>query len=133
MTGTRPSSAPPPDEDPIASTSALGLPKPDVVDAPAGPSNQPFNVAAVYPKQKSWTNPTDSLMNRMSGPSDQKAGLLRDPDEVKTVSQSNSDQLATKTELTVIDRAAKIIYQASKGSKFFLDQQRRDAELTIKG
>lgn len=48
-------------------------------------------------------------MNRMSGPSDQKAGLSRDPEEVK-----------------------RIIYEASKGSKFFLDQQRRDAELTIK-
>lgn len=40
---------------------------------------------------------TDSLRTRMAGPSDQKAGLLRDPEEVK-----------------------QIIWEASKGSKFFL-------------
>lgn len=63
----------------------------------------------------------------MGGPSDQKAGLLRDPEEVK-----------------------QIIWEASKGSKYFLvsppprtqrssahlcdwqDQQRRDEELTVK-
>lgn len=50
-----------------------------------------------------------SLRNRLSGPSDQKAGLKRDPEVVK-----------------------QIIYEASKGSKYFLNEKRKDEELTIK-
>ncbi|KDE05235.1 hypothetical protein MVLG_04370 [Microbotryum lychnidis-dioicae p1A1 Lamole] len=53
--------------------------------------------------------PSVSLMRRLAGPSDQKAGLLRDKDEVK-----------------------QIIYEASKGSAYFKQQEKRDAELTLK-
>jgi hypothetical protein len=51
-----------------------------------------------------------SLLQRMAGPSDQKAGLgIRDKEEVK-----------------------RVIYEASKGSDFFKDQERKDADLTMK-
>jgi DNA polymerase kappa len=48
-------------------------------------------------------------MRRMAGPSDQKAGLSRDAEEVK-----------------------RIIYEASKGSKYFAKQQAEDLKLTEK-
>ncbi|GAA6060585.1 hypothetical protein JCM10212_006820 [Sporobolomyces blumeae] len=56
--------------------------------------------------------PGRSILNRMGGPSDLKAGLAgyRDPDEVK-----------------------RIIYEASKGSKYYNDQVRRDREVEAKG
>lgn len=51
-----------------------------------------------------------SLLQRLAGPSDQKAGLgIRDKEEVK-----------------------RIIYEASSGSPYFRDMQKRDAELTKK-
>ncbi|KAI7966734.1 hypothetical protein MJO29_000011 [Puccinia striiformis f. sp. tritici] len=49
----------------------------------------------------------ESLLRRLEGPSSNKAGLLRDPDQV-----------------------AKIIYECSKGSKYFLNEQAKDARLT---
>ncbi|KAA1088298.1 hypothetical protein PGTUg99_008362 [Puccinia graminis f. sp. tritici] len=49
----------------------------------------------------------ESLLRRLEGPSSNKAGLLRDPDQV-----------------------AKIIYDCSKGSKYFLNEQAKDARLT---
>ncbi|GAA5827398.1 hypothetical protein JCM11251_003793 [Rhodosporidiobolus azoricus] len=55
--------------------------------------------------------PTTTMLARMSGPSDLKAGVggKRTAEEVQ-----------------------KIIYEASKGSKYFNDQERRDKELEIK-
>jgi hypothetical protein len=51
-----------------------------------------------------------SLLQRMAGPSDQKAGLgIRNKEEVK-----------------------RVIYEASKGSDYFKDQERKDRDLTIK-
>ncbi len=139
MSGTPPPTAHSPSKPPIGSTSASGLPKPAaILDAPPGPSNQPFDPAPKY-QHKSWSNPSDSLMNRMSGPSDQKAGLSRDPDEVKRSvgERSGRVQLPGRrgggSRLMQWAGGCRIIYEASKGSKFFLDQQRRDEELTIKG
>ncbi|KAL8276381.1 hypothetical protein RQP46_011226 [Phenoliferia psychrophenolica] len=60
-------------------------------------------------RAKEFAGQEKSLMNRLSGPSDQKAGLTRDPEEVK-----------------------RIIYEASKGSPYFINEQRKDAELTAK-
>ncbi|GAA5962404.1 hypothetical protein JCM21900_003774 [Sporobolomyces salmonicolor] len=56
--------------------------------------------------------PSKSFMNRMSGPSDLKAGLggKRTAEEVQ-----------------------RIIYETSKGSKYFDDQQRRDKEVEARG
>ncbi|GAA5916527.1 hypothetical protein JCM5296_001166 [Sporobolomyces johnsonii] len=56
--------------------------------------------------------PSKSFMNRMSGPSDLKAGLggMRTAEEVQ-----------------------RIIYETSKGSKYFHDQQRRDKEVEARG
>ncbi|GAA5889549.1 hypothetical protein JCM6882_007067 [Rhodosporidiobolus microsporus] len=55
--------------------------------------------------------PTTTMLARMSGPSDLKAGVggKRTADEVQ-----------------------RIIYEASKGSKYFNDQERRDKELEVK-
>ncbi|KAI9606995.1 hypothetical protein KEM48_001665 [Puccinia striiformis f. sp. tritici PST-130] len=53
------------------------------------------------------TNHSGKLLRRLEGPSSNKAGLLRDPDQV-----------------------AKIIYECSKGSKYFLNEQAKDARLT---
>ncbi|BFZ63060.1 hypothetical protein YB2330_004174 [Saitoella coloradoensis] len=60
----------------------------------------------------SITNRDDdsSLLHRLAGPSTTKAGL------------DSTDQ----------DRINKIIYEASKGSKFFENEKRKDAELTAK-
>lgn len=54
---------------------------------------------------------TASLVQRLSGPSDQKAGI---------------GGFRTKEEVD------EIIYEASKGSAYFLNQQAKDAQLTIK-
>lgn len=51
----------------------------------------------------------DSLVRRISGPSDQKAGLTRDPEEVR-----------------------RIIYEASRNSPYFRNQQAKDTALTLK-
>lgn len=48
-----------------------------------------------------------SLLRRLEGPSSNKAGLIRDPDQV-----------------------ARIIYQCSKGSKYFLNERAKDQRLT---
>ncbi|MBW0485340.1 hypothetical protein O181_025055 [Austropuccinia psidii MF-1] len=49
---------------------------------------------------------SQSLLHRLAGPSSNKAGLIRDPDEV-----------------------AKIIYECSKGSKYFLNEQAKDTRM----
>ncbi|KAG8677958.1 hypothetical protein FRC08_018186 [Ceratobasidium sp. 394] len=52
---------------------------------------------------------TDSLLKRLSGPSSGKAGLAKDQAEIN-----------------------KIIAEVSKGSKFYENEKRKDAELTIR-
>ncbi|KAH7339479.1 hypothetical protein B0J17DRAFT_655321 [Rhizoctonia solani] len=52
---------------------------------------------------------TDSLLKRLSGPSSGKAGLAKDQTEIN-----------------------KIIAEVSKGSKFYENEKRKDAELTIR-
>ncbi|KAM0747038.1 DNA/RNA polymerase [Meredithblackwellia eburnea MCA 4105] len=59
--------------------------------------------------RKEYDEQSKSLMNRLSGPSDQKAGLKRDPEEVK-----------------------RIIYEASKGSAYYINEARKDEELNQK-
>lgn len=53
--------------------------------------------------------PTKSLLRSLHGPSAGKAGLIRDPEETR-----------------------QIIYEASKGSKYFQAQQQRDLDLTVR-
>lgn len=52
---------------------------------------------------------SEFLRRRLSGPSDQKSGLTRDPEEV-----------------------SRIIYEVSKGSKYFENEKKKDLELTKK-
>lgn len=54
-------------------------------------------------------HPAESLLRRLGGPSDQKAGLIRNKEEVR-----------------------QIIYEASKNSKYFVAQQEKDAQLTTR-
>lgn len=58
---------------------------------------------------KKQDGPIQSLVNRMAGPSTTKAGLLKDQSEVN-----------------------RIIYESSKGSKFFHNEARKDEQLTRK-
>ncbi|PLW09561.1 hypothetical protein PCANC_21261 [Puccinia coronata f. sp. avenae] len=58
-------------------------------------------------QQSSSSSVPQSLLRRLEGPSSNKAGLIRDPEQV-----------------------ASIIYEASKGSKYFLNEQAKDARLT---
>lgn len=82
----------------------------------------------------------------MAGPSDQKAGLSRDKDEVSSDRLMGIADLgahwrqpsryfpllcSTNTHLHHSQVKA-IIYEASKGSKYFLAQQQKDAELTVR-
>ncbi|GAA6052983.1 hypothetical protein JCM3770_001163 [Rhodotorula araucariae] len=55
--------------------------------------------------------PKESMLRRMGGPSDLKAGVggLKTPDEIQ-----------------------RIVFEASKGSKYFQDQERRDRDLQVK-
>ncbi|KAK4055057.1 hypothetical protein OIO90_003398 [Microbotryomycetes sp. JL221] len=69
-----------------------------------------------HPRQAPMTStaqgkagPSNSLLHRLAGPSDQKAGLGRTREQVAQVS-----------------------YEVSKGSKYFLQQEEKDAQLTIR-
>lgn len=113
-----PSSAPP-----ASQTAPLDAPGPSNAVSPSRP---PAQIARADPKGKRKADddePGESLLKRLAGPSTGKAGLLRDPAEVR-----------------------QLIYEHSKGSKFvrpalvcwtpadgaqFLNEQKRDAELTI--
>ncbi|GAA5991851.1 hypothetical protein JCM5350_002724 [Sporobolomyces pararoseus] len=71
---------------------------------------QPTTSAAAQAVQ-AVAGPSTTMLKRMGGPSDLKAGLsFRDPQEVQ-----------------------KIIYEASKGSKYFNDQERKNKEVDAKG
>ncbi|KAK4050692.1 hypothetical protein OIV83_003418 [Microbotryomycetes sp. JL201] len=80
---------------------------------PVGPATSDHASTApstsLYAGRPKAGGPSDSLLHRLAGPSDQKAGLGRTRDEI-----------------------AQIAYSASKGSKFFLQQQQKDAELTVR-
>ncbi|BGP25712.1 hypothetical protein JCM10295v2_004645 [Rhodotorula toruloides] len=79
--------------------------------SPAGQSGD--GTAQTCLRKRAWTGeePKASLLKRMAGPSDLKAGVG-----------------GKKT----ADEVQRIIFEASKGSKYFNDQQRRDKELEIK-
>ncbi|KAM0791793.1 hypothetical protein ACM66B_004056 [Microbotryomycetes sp. NB124-2] len=65
--------------------------------------------SSLYAGRPKAGGPSDSLLNRLAGPSDQKAGLGRTREQI-----------------------AQIAYKASKGSKYFLQQQQKDVELTVR-
>ncbi|GAA5844419.1 hypothetical protein JCM5353_008291 [Sporobolomyces roseus] len=77
----------------------------------AGTSGIQVQSATPTLPQPPVAGPSTSMLKRMGGPSDLKAGLgKRDPEEVQ-----------------------KIIYEASKGSTYFKDQVRKDKEVEAKG
>jgi DNA polymerase kappa len=99
--------------------------KPTVIKAEAEPTESTRTTTATSPrklatadqkgKEKVATShqeqdlPTKSLLRSLHGPSAGKAGLIRDPEETR-----------------------QIIYEASKGSKYFQAQQQRDLDLTVR-
>ncbi|KAK4704754.1 DNA polymerase kappa, partial [Phenoliferia sp. Uapishka_3] len=80
-------------------------------------------------KAKEYADQEKSLMNRLSGPSDQKAGLKRDPEEVRLSSSSTS---LPHLSIYTLVQVKKIIYEASKGSAYYLNEARKDEELSRK-
>ncbi|GAA5980773.1 hypothetical protein JCM11641_002643 [Rhodosporidiobolus odoratus] len=103
------------DAQPVAGSATAA----EVVDKSADHSEHRANTAGVpvvSPRKREKGKddgepPTKTMLARMAGPSDLKAGVggIRTADEVQ-----------------------QIIYNASKGSRYFNDQQRRDKELEIK-
>lgn len=94
----------------------------------------PLQVKAPSPTKPKGPAVAASLLRRMAGPSDQKAGLTRDKEEVRDL-QARQGGRRRSWKLTSRPnrfQVKAIIYEASKGSKYFIAQQKKDEELTVR-